>query len=83
MKRFAIPLAIVALAGSAAWADEVTTTTTTRSAPQTEVTIEKSAPATVEHKEVTTGSVSDCQSKTVHKENDAGESKTVHKETCD
>lgn len=35
----------------------------------------------VEHREVTTGSV-DCGSKTVHKEDGAGNSKTVHKEGC-
>ncbi len=35
----------------------------------------------VEHREVTTGSV-DCGSKTIHKEDGAGNSKTVHKEGC-
>ncbi|ACA15799.1 conserved hypothetical protein [Methylobacterium sp. 4-46] len=35
----------------------------------------------VEHREVTTGSV-DCGSKTVHKEDGMGNSKTVHKEGC-
>jgi len=36
---------------------------------------------TVERREVTTGSV-DCGSKTVHKEDGMGNSKTVHKEGC-
>lgn len=35
----------------------------------------------VEHRDVTTGSV-DCGSKTVHKEDGMGNSKTVHKEGC-
>lgn len=35
----------------------------------------------VEHRNVTTGTV-DCGSKTVHKEDGAGNSKTVHKEGC-
>ena len=35
----------------------------------------------VEHRDVTTGTV-DCGSKTVHKEDGAGNSKTVHKEGC-
>lgn len=35
----------------------------------------------VERREVTTGTV-DCGSKTVHKEDGAGNSKTVHKEGC-
>lgn len=35
----------------------------------------------VEHRGVSTGSV-DCGSKTVHKEDGAGNSKTVHKEGC-
>lgn len=35
----------------------------------------------VEHRTVTTGSV-DCGAKTVHKEDGAGNSKTVHKEGC-
>ncbi|MEL6061800.1 MULTISPECIES: hypothetical protein [unclassified Methylobacterium] len=35
----------------------------------------------VERREVTTGSV-DCGSKTVHKEDGMGNSKTVHKEGC-
>ncbi|WP_267361101.1 MULTISPECIES: hypothetical protein [unclassified Methylobacterium] len=36
---------------------------------------------TVERREVTTGTV-DCGSKTVHKEDGMGNSKTVHKEGC-
>jgi hypothetical protein len=36
----------------------------------------------VEHRDITTGSV-DCGSKTVHKEDGMGNSKTVHKEGCD
>lgn len=35
----------------------------------------------VEHRDITTGSV-DCGSKTVHKEDGMGNSKTVHKEGC-
>jgi hypothetical protein len=35
----------------------------------------------VERREVTTGSV-DCGSKTVHKEDGMGNSKTIHKEGC-
>jgi len=35
----------------------------------------------VERRDVTTGTV-DCGSKTVHKEDGAGNSKTVHKEGC-
>ncbi len=35
----------------------------------------------VEHRSITTGSV-DCGSKTVHKEDGMGNSKTVHKEGC-
>ncbi|MFE1599786.1 hypothetical protein [Methylobacterium sp. ID0610] len=35
----------------------------------------------VEHRDITTGSV-DCGSKTIHKEDGMGNSKTVHKEGC-
>ncbi|MGU3664517.1 hypothetical protein ACLBX9_10070 [Methylobacterium sp. A49B] len=50
--------------------------------------IRRDGPAVVDHRdtvvekrEVTTGSV-DCGSKTVHKEDGMGNSKTVHKEGC-
>ena len=46
------------------------------------VTIEKSSPTIVERRVETTRS-SGCESKTVRKENELGETKTVHKETCD
>ena len=38
---------------------------------------------TVERRSVETTAPADCRSKTVHKENAMGDSKTVHKETCD
>ncbi len=79
-----VAAAFAALAGTAAWATETTTTTTTESAPSTSVTVEHSQPSVVEHHEVTTGTVSsDCKSKTVKKENEMGDTKTVHKEKCD
>ncbi len=50
--------------------------------------IRRDGPAVVDHRdtvvekrEVTTGSV-DCGSKTVHKEDGMGNSKTIHKEGC-
>lgn len=52
-----------------------------------EVVIEHpgAVPPPSEHKEVTVEhhSDSDCKTTTVHKENDEGDSKTVHKTDCD
>jgi hypothetical protein len=84
MKTLSALTVALLLAGAPALAQEsTTTTTTTRQTPGASVTIERNSPATVESHEVTTGSVGDCKSKTVTKENDLGDKKTVHKETCD
>jgi len=72
-------IALSALAGlsNAAMAEE-TTVIRRDSAPS--VSVERRE-GVVERRAVTTGSV-DCGSKTVHKEDGAGNSKTVHKEGC-
>jgi hypothetical protein len=71
--------AFAALAGvSTAATAEDTTVIRRDSSPS--VAVERRE-GVVERKEVTTGSV-DCGSKTVHKEDGAGNSKTVHKEGC-
>lgn len=69
---------LLTLAGAAntAQAEE----TVVRSETRPDVTVERRE-GVVEHREVTTGSV-DCGSKTVHKEDGAGNSKTIHKEGC-
>ncbi len=54
--------------------------TVIRSETRPDVSVERRE-GVVEHREVTTGSV-DCGSKTIHKEDGAGNSKTVHKEGC-
>jgi hypothetical protein len=71
--------AFAALAGvsSGAMAED---TTVIRRDSSPSVSVERRE-GVVERKEVTTGSV-DCGSKTVHKEDAAGNSKTVHKEGC-
>lgn len=72
-------VATAALAGLAAPASAEDTTVIRRdSAPS--VSVERRE-GVVERREVTTGSV-DCGSKTVHKEDGMGNSKTVHKEGC-
>ncbi len=79
MRTFLITAAgLLTLAGAAgtARAEE----TAVRSEPRPDVSVERRE-GVVEHREVTTGSV-DCGSKTVHKEDGAGNSKTVHKEGC-
>ncbi|GJD81364.1 hypothetical protein GCM10007886_05800 [Methylobacterium gregans] len=72
-------LALSALTGlsTAAMAEE-TTVVRRDSAPS--VSVERRE-GVVERRDITTGSV-DCGSKTVHKEDGAGNSKTVHKEGC-
>ncbi len=72
-------IALSALAGlsHAAMAEE-TTVVRRDSAPS--VAVERRE-GVVERRDVTTGSV-DCGSKTVHKEDGMGNSKTVHKEGC-
>ena len=78
-KTITVGFVAVALAGIAAPAMAEETTVIRRdSAPS--VSVERRE-GVVEHREVTTGSV-DCGSKTVHKEDGAGNSKTVHKEGC-
>ncbi len=79
MRTFLITAAgLLTLAGAAgtARAEE----TVVRSETRPDVSVERRE-GVVEHREVTTGSV-DCGSKTVHKEDGAGNSKTVHKEGC-
>ncbi len=79
MRTFLITAAgLLTLAGAAgtARAEE----TAVRSETRPDVSVERRE-GVVEHREVTTGSV-DCGSKTVHKEDGAGNSKTVHKEGC-
>lgn len=80
MRSFIIAsLAIAGVAGvSGAATAEDTTVIRRDSAPS--VSVERRE-GVVERREVTTGSV-DCGSKTVHKEDGAGNSKTVHKEGC-
>ncbi|MEJ1939032.1 hypothetical protein WDZ92_53210, partial [Nostoc sp. NIES-2111] len=84
MRPRSILAAAIVLSGVPAFAQDstTTTTTTTRQTPGASVTIEHNAPATVESREVTTGSVSDCKSKTVTSQNDMGDKTTVHKEKC-
>ena len=78
-KTIALGFVAAAIAGIAAPASAEETTVVRRdSAPS--VSVEHRS-GVVEHREVTTGSV-DCGSKTVHKEDGAGNSKTVHKEGC-
>jgi hypothetical protein len=78
-KTITVGFVAAALAGIAAPAMAEETTVIRRdSAPS--VSVERRE-GVVEHREVTTGSV-DCGSKTVHKEDGAGNSKTVHKEGC-
>ncbi|GEP09026.1 hypothetical protein [Methylobacterium gnaphalii] len=80
MRNFiAAGFALAALAGLASPSlGEETTTIHRDSGPA--VSVERRE-GVVEHRDVTTGSV-DCGSKTVHKEDGAGNSKTVHKEGC-
>lgn len=78
-KPFALVFLAASLAGFAAPASAEDTTVIRRdSAPS--VSVERRE-GVVERREVTTGSV-DCGSKTVHKEDGMGNSKTVHKEGC-
>lgn len=72
-------IALSALTGlsNAAVAEE-TTVVRRDSAPS--VSVERRE-GVVERRDISTGSV-DCGSKTVHKEDGAGNSKTVHKEGC-
>lgn len=80
MRSFIIAsLAVAAVAGvSSAVTAEDTTVIHRDSAPSVSVEHHEGV---VEHRDVTTSS-SDCGSKTVHKEDGAGNSKTVHKEGC-
>ena len=78
-KFAAITLATL-LATTMVVAAEETTVIRRQSTPT--VTIEKGSPTVVERR-VETSRSSGCESKTVRKENELGESKTVHKETCD
>ncbi|GJD56586.1 hypothetical protein [Methylobacterium dankookense] len=71
--------ALVGLAGlSTASSAEETTVVRRDSGPS--VAVERRE-GVVEHRDITTGTV-DCGSKTVHKEDGMGNSKTVHKEGC-
>lgn len=72
-----VALATLAGAASSAMAED-TTVIKRDSSPS--VSVERRE-GVVERREVTTGTV-DCGSKTVHKEDGAGNSKTVHKEGC-
>ena len=80
MRSFIIAgFAAAAFAGIATAATAEETTVVRRdSAPSVSV---EHREGIVEHRDVTTGSV-DCGSKTVHKEDGAGNSKTIHKEGC-
>ena len=82
MRSFTVAgLAFVALAGlSTASMAEETTVVHRDGGPTVGVGVGH-RDGVVEHREVTTGSV-DCGSKTVHKEDGMGNSKTVHKEGC-
>ena len=72
-------VALATLAGAASSAMAVETTVIKRDSSPS-VSVERHE-GVVEHKTVTTGTV-DCGSKTVHKEDGMGNSKTVHKEGC-
>lgn len=72
-------VAFASLAGLAGGASAEETTVVRRDSGPS-VAVERRE-GVVEHREVTTGSV-DCGSKTVHKEDGMGNSKTVHKEGC-
>ncbi len=77
--RLLVPAALV-LAGLLPQIASAETTVIRRDAPDT-VVVDRPA---VERKTVETRESSDgCSSKTVHKTNEFGDSKTVHKETCD
>jgi hypothetical protein len=81
MRSFTVAgLAFVALASlsTASMAEE--TTVVHRDGPAVSVGVGH-RDGVVEHREVTTSST-DCGSKTVHKEDGMGNSKTVHKEGC-
>lgn len=71
--------AFAALAGASSSAVAEDTTVIRRDSGPS-VSVERRE-GVVEHRNVTTGAV-DCGSKTVHKEDGAGNSKTVHKEGC-
>ncbi|TGD96185.1 hypothetical protein [Methylobacterium nonmethylotrophicum] len=75
----AIAIAAAALSGLSGGAMAQDTTVIRRDSGPA-VSVERRE-GVVEHREVTTGSV-DCGSKTVHKEDGMGNSKTVHKEGC-
>jgi tRNA U34 5-methylaminomethyl-2-thiouridine-forming methyltransferase MnmC len=69
-------LLTIAGASNTAQAEE----TVVRSETRPGVAVERRE-GVVERREMTTGTV-DCGSKTIHKEDGAGNSKTVHKEGC-
>jgi hypothetical protein len=68
-----------ALASGTAMAED--TVVIHRSAPG--IVVEHEAPAVIERRRVDTSSSVGCESKTVTKTNDEGESKTVRTERCD
>ncbi len=76
----AIPAAVPAFAQSSS-----TTIIQRDQSPPAGVVIEERRPSTVveEHRTETTGSVTECQSKSVKTENAAGDSTTVTKKSCD
>ncbi|PXW66000.1 hypothetical protein [Methylobacterium sp. B4] len=78
-KTIALGFITAAFAGLAAPASAEETTVIRRDSTPS-VSVERRE-GVVERREVTTGSV-DCGSKTVHKEDGLGNSKTVHKEGC-
>lgn len=81
MKKLAFAaLTAAALYGTAAYADS-TTVIQRDSTPS--VTIERDAPAVIEHRSVETTGTTGCKSKTVKKENDMGDTVTKHEEKCD
>lgn len=78
--RLLVPATALLLAGLTPQIASAQTTVIERDRPSTVVVDRPS----VEHKTVETRESSDgCSSKTVHKTNEFGDSKTVHKETCD
>lgn len=78
MLKLAIALSF-ALAPAAAYAE--TTVIHRDDGPPAAVVVH--SPAVVEHREVVHESDGDCHTKIVHKENSAGDSKTVKKTDCD
>nr|WP_043750632.1 hypothetical protein [Methylobacterium nodulans] len=84
MRHTLIALAALATVAGVSTASRAEDTTVIHRDGPAGTVVDRSTTGTVEKKTVTHSSDGvGCGSKTVHKENDLGESKTVHKESCD